>query len=185
LRTERLTLRQWRSSDLAAAATMHADEHVGHWLGGRLTEEQSAAFVDRQAIGLALRGIGLFAIEEADTGGFVGAVGLGGVGPEFSFGPALEVAWRLTPSAHGRGYATEAAGAALAYADTLFGLDRIAAFTAVRNRASLTVMTRLGMVDDETLPNGEFDHPKLAMHHPLRRHRLRWWVAPTHAGRSR
>jgi RimJ/RimL family protein N-acetyltransferase len=183
LRTERLTLRQWQVSDLAAAATMHADDHVGHWLGGTLRADQSARFVDRQAIGLALRGIGLFAVEEAETRAFVGAVGLGGVGSEFSFGPALEVAWRLAPGAQGHGYATEAAAAVLAYADALFRLERIAAFTATSNHASLAVMTRLGMVADETLPNGEFDHPKLGPDHRLRRHALRWWFASTDADR--
>ncbi len=179
LRTGRLTLRQWRSSDLAAAAVMHADERVGSWLGGTLTAERSAAFVDRQAVGLALRGIGLFAVEESATGEFVGAVGLGGVGSEFSFGPALEVAWRLAPAAQGHGYATEAAAAVLDYADGLFGLERVAAFTAVGNRASLAVMDRLGMVNDETLPGSEFDHPKLGPGNPLRRHALRWRLAPT------
>lgn len=178
LHTERLTLRQWRTSDLGAASLMHADERVGTWLGGTLSGEGSAAFVDRQAVGLALRGIGRFAVELNATGEFVGAVGLGGVGSEFSFGPALEIAWRVAPDAQGHGYATEAAAAVLHYADGLFAVVRIAAFTAISNLASLAVMTRLGMVPDDTLANAEFDHPKLSSDHALRRHALRWWYRP-------
>jgi RimJ/RimL family protein N-acetyltransferase len=178
IETARLTLRQWQATDVPAAAAMHADGRVGRWLGGVLSAEQSAAFVDRQAVGLALRGIGLFAVEETTSATFVGAVGLGGVGRDFPFGPALEVAWRLAPDAEGRGYATEAAKAVLDYADSLFRLRRIAAFTTVTNVASLAVMNRLDMVPDDDLPDSEFDHPRLAPDHPLRRHTLRWWNSP-------
>lgn len=180
--TERLVLRQWTLGDLEPLAEMHADPGVGRWLGGTLDSRQSAAFVDRQAVGLALRGIGLFAVERSADGALVGAVGLGGVGREYPFGPAIEVAWRLSPVFQGAGYATEAAHAALRYGSATLDATRVAAFTAVENSASLAVMDRLGMrADDETL---EFDHPRLEPGHLLRRHVLRWWFGGVSDSRS-
>ena len=172
LATERLVLRQWRVDDLGPMAAIHADPVIGEWLGGTLGESGSAAFVDRQAVGLALRGIGMFAVERVDDGVLIGSVGLGGVGRDFPFGPAIELAWRLGPAHRGRGYATEAAAAALHYAFATFEVPRIAAFTAVGNSASIAVMDRLGMRADHRF--AEFDHPRLAVGHPLRRHLLRW-----------
>ena len=172
LTTTRLVLRQWRVDDLGPMAEMHADPLVGEWLGGTLGETASAAFVDRQAVGLALRGVGMFAVERVTDGVLIGAVGLGGVGPDFPFGPAIEVAWRLGAAHRGSGYATEAAGAALRYGLATFDLPRIAAFTATGNAASIAVMDRLDMRADHRF--SEFDHPRLAVGHPLRRHVLRW-----------
>lgn len=173
--TDRLLLRQWTVHDLEPMAEIHGDPAVGRWLGGTLASAASAAFVDRQAVGLALRGIGLFAVERSVDGALLGAVGLSGVGSEFPFGPALEIAWRLSPAHQGAGYATEAAAAVLRHGSTTFGVDRIAAFTAAGNVASLAVMGRLGMRADESMD--EFDHPRLEIGHPLRRHVLRWWHA--------
>ncbi len=172
LTTERLVLRQWSVDDLGPMAEIHSDERVGAWLGGTLGEAASAAFVDRQAVGLALRGVGMFAVERVADGVLIGAVGLGGVGSDFPFGPAIEVAWRLGAVHQGRGYATEAGAAALRYGLATFDLPRIAAFTATGNATSIAVMDRLGMVADRRF--AEFDHPRLAAGHPLRRHVLRW-----------
>lgn len=170
--TKRLVLRQWRLDDLGPMAEIHADPRVGEWLGGTLDANASATFVDRQAVGLALRGIGMFAVERVFDRVLIGAVGLGGVGSDFPFGPAIEVAWRLGTAHQGRGYATEAAAAALHYGRTTFDVPRIAAFTATGNVASRAVMDRLGMRADHQLE--EFDHPRLTVGHPLRRHVLRW-----------
>ena len=172
LTTERLVLRQWRVEDLGPMAEIHADPRVGEWLGGTLGETANAAFVDRQAVGLALRGIAMFAVERVADSVLIGAVGLGGVAPDFPFGPAIEVAWRLGTAHQGSGYATEAADAALQYGFATFDVPRIAGFTARENAASRAVMDRLGMRADHLLP--EFDHPRLAVGHPLRRHVLRW-----------
>lgn len=176
VRTDRLRLRQWRPDDRDAFAAMSADPAVGDWLGGPLDRAQADAFIDHHAVLLALRGFGLWAVERTDTNELVGAAGLHGVGPEFPFGPALEVAWRLAPEHRGQGFATEAAEASLRYGAGTLDVDRIAAMTSLTNVASQRVMDRLGMRADESFPNGEFDHPRLAEAHPLRRNVLRWWT---------
>jgi RimJ/RimL family protein N-acetyltransferase len=55
-----------------------------------------------------------------------------------------EIGWHFHPDHWGNGYATEAAGAALAYAlDS--GLDKVVAVTAPANTASRKVCLRIGM----------------------------------------
>lgn len=91
--------------------------------------------------------------------------------PEYSapFTPAVEVGWRLARSQWGKGYATEAARAAVTYGFADLGLDEIVSFTTVGNLRSRAVMERLGMTHD---PADDFDHPRIEADHPLRRHVL-------------
>jgi ribosomal-protein-alanine N-acetyltransferase len=90
-------------------------------------------------------------------------------GFEAHFTPAVEVGWRLARSAWGKGYATEAARAALTFGFEQVGLEEIVAFTAVGNQRSRAVMERLGM---SHAPADDFDHPGIPAGHPLRRHVL-------------
>ena len=57
----------------------------------------------------------------------------------------VEVLWSLHPDAWGRGFATEAARAALAYGFDTLELDSIFAITLEENRASRSVMERIGL----------------------------------------
>ena len=100
---------------------------------------------------------------------FVGFVGLAEPSFEAHFAPAIEIGWRLAREAWGRGYATEAARAAAAFASATLGLDELVSFTAAGNARSRSVMRRLGMTHD---PADDFDHPALPQGHDLRRHVL-------------
>jgi ribosomal-protein-alanine N-acetyltransferase len=62
------------------------------------------------------------------------------------FTPAVEVGWRLAPSASGKGYASEAARASLAFGFQQAGLPEIVSFTSAINLGSRAVMVRIGMV---------------------------------------
>lgn len=175
MRTERLILRAWRDDDLAAFARINADPRVTAWLAAPLSRRESDALAQRIMDGLGQRGWGLWAVEVAGGPPFVGFVGLN---PPQWLGPAsevVEIAWRLDPAAWGRGFATEAAGAVLDCAFGPVGLDQVVAFTATTNTRSRAVMARLGMTHD---PAADFDHPTLAVNHPLRRHVLYRIKAP-------
>ena len=100
---------------------------------------------------------------------FVGFVGLSVPTFEAHFTPCVEVGWRLARAHWGRGYATEAAGAALTFGFSDVGLDEVVSFTVPHNRPSRRVMQRLGMRRD---PAEDFEHPSLPEGHPLRRHVL-------------
>ena len=59
--------------------------------------------------------------------------------------PAVEIGWSITPSRWGRGYASEAAAASLAWGFTQAGLEEIVAFALPENSRSIRVMEKLGM----------------------------------------
>jgi ribosomal-protein-alanine N-acetyltransferase len=166
-RTDRLLLRQWRPADRAGFAALNADPEVMRHFPATLTEEESNGFVDRHAARLEHDGYGLWAVEVLATGDFIGFVGLNRPGWDAHFTPCTEVGWRLARHAWGKGYASEAASGSLDVAFGPLGLGEVVSFTTVGNTRSRAVMHRLGMTHTE-----DFDHPNLAVGHPMRRHVL-------------
>lgn len=167
LRTTRLRLRGWRESDREPFAAQNADAETMRFLGGVLTRGESDAYFDRAIGNWAEDGCGKWILEEATTGAFVGALGLQRPRFEADFTPAVEIAWRLARAHWGRGYATEAARAAVAWGFETLNLSEIIAMTVPDNWPSRRVMERLGM-----RLAGAFDHPLLAPENPLRPHVL-------------
>jgi RimJ/RimL family protein N-acetyltransferase len=171
LRTPRLLLREWREDDAEPFAAMSADPQVMQYL---------AAFPGRAAMDdwvAAARahwrdhGFGQWVVEIPGAVGFIGVVGLSGVRFALPFAPAVEAAWRLARPYWGRGYANEAARAAIDDGFGRLALAEIVAFTVPANQASRRVMERLGMSRDPA-EDFDFDHPRLPPGHKLRRHVL-------------
>jgi ribosomal-protein-alanine N-acetyltransferase len=95
-------------------------------------------------------------VETPGEASLIGVAGLETVSYEAHFTPGVEVAWRLVRAYWVRGYATEAARAALDYGFREIGLSDIVALTVPANQRSHRVMERLGMTHD---PANDFDHP--------------------------
>lgn len=169
LSTPRLRLRPWRDEDLVPFAAINADPEVMEYFPSVLTREQSNAVAAKIRQEMEERGHGLWAVEEPGVVEFAGFVGLSVPRFDAPFMPCIEIGWRLARPCWGRGLATEAARAALAFGFDELGLLEIVSFTASANRASRRVMEKLGMVRD---PADDFDHPFLAEGHWLRRHLL-------------
>ncbi len=169
LETPRTRLRRWREPDREPFALMNADPRVVEFLPAPLTRAGSDAFADRIAAHFAEHGFGLWALEVPGAAAFAGFVGLSIPRFEAAFTPCVEVGWRLAPEHWGRGYATEAARAALRFAFGPLGLVEVLSFTVPANLRSRRVMERLGMTRD---PRDDFDHPLLPEGHRLRRHVL-------------
>jgi ribosomal-protein-alanine N-acetyltransferase len=169
LRTERLLLRRWRPADREPFAALNADPAVMEHFPATMSRAESDGLVDRIEAAFDARGYALWAVEVTGDGGFAGFVGLAPVTFEAPFAPAVEVGWRLARERWGRGYATEAARAAVAFGFDVVGLDEITSFTVPANIRSRRVMERLGMSRD---PADDFDHPVIPPGHPLRRHVL-------------
>jgi RimJ/RimL family protein N-acetyltransferase len=167
LRTPRLLLRLWRDDDLDALAEMNADPEIVEFLPSTLTRAESAAMLARLRAHFDEHGFGLWAIEAA--GDVVGFTGLSV--PPFTahFTPCVEVGWRLARGVWGRGYATEAARAAMDDGFARVGLAEIVSFTVPDNVRSRRVMERLGMTRSEA---DDFEHPRLPVGHRLRKHVL-------------
>lgn len=169
LSSARLRLRPFQPGDRVAFASMNADPQVMEHFPAPLSPEESNALATRIEQIFESYGYGLWALELPGQARFVGFAGLLPVNFESHFTPAVEVGWRLRSEYWGRGYATEAARAALEFAFTELGLIEVVSFTVPANWRSRAVMDRLDMTHD---PADDFDHPKLSEEHPLRRHVL-------------
>ena len=169
LRTRRTLLRGWKDGDLPAWCAMNADPQVRRHFPSVHTEAEALAEAGRIRDMLAQRGWGCWALEIPGVLPFAGFVGL--IVPSWPapFLPAVEIGWRLTPGAWGQGYASEAAHAAAGFAFEHLAQDEIVAITTPANTPSRRVMDRIGMRHD---PAGDFDHPRIAEGHPMRRHVL-------------
>ena len=166
IRTPRLLLREWRDEDSGAFATMSADPVLTEFL---LPPDENWVLRARQR--WLEHGFGQFVVELPGEAPFVGVVRLSDLHHLAPAAPAIEAAWRLAKPYWGRGYALEAARAAIEDGLYRLGLDEIVAITVVGNQRSRRVMERLGMRRD-TAGDFDFEHPRLPDGHPLRRHVL-------------
>jgi RimJ/RimL family protein N-acetyltransferase len=155
--TERLVLRRWLPEDREPLAALNADPEVMRWVGrgavlGRGLSDDLLWRFERE---WDARGFGIWAVEEREGGAFVGFCGL--TVPMFlpaGPGPAAEIGWRLVREVWGRGYATEAARATVAFGFGGAELAEIVAVVDPENARSLRVCEKLGMASrpDRTHP---------------------------------
>ncbi len=168
--TLRLRLRPWWDDDFAHMADIHADPEMMELLGGPMDRAASDAWIARQMVHYGREGYCFYAVEACGgVAPLIGAVGLIKLRPEMPMAPAIEIGWRIGRKFWGRGYATEAAHAALTEGFGPIGASDIVAFTVPHNARSRGVMEKLGMTRDET---ADFDHPRVPETSPLRRHVL-------------
>ena len=147
LETERLRLRGHRLDDFAASAAMWADPIVTRHIGGMpLSPEEAWAKILRYAGLWSLLGFGYWAVEEKASGEFAGELGFADFKRDLepSLGEMPELGWALVSRVHGKGYATEAVRAAIAWGDQHFGAVRTACIIHPENIASLRVAEKCG-----------------------------------------
>ncbi|HEX4925177.1 MAG TPA: GNAT family N-acetyltransferase [Bdellovibrionales bacterium] len=169
METQRLRLRSHTAADFSACARMWGDPEITRYIGG--TPSTPAQSWSRILIygGLWLQlGYGYWAVEEKSTGEFVGEIGFADFKRELT--PSIEgrpeLGWALVSSAHGRGYATEATRAALAWLDAnLKGLSSVCLIHP-ENKASIRVAQKIGFFEStRTIFKGE---PTLLFERPAR-----------------
>jgi RimJ/RimL family protein N-acetyltransferase len=140
LETARLVLRPPHADDLDAYAAFMADANTARFLGG--AAPRSAAW--RQLATLVgswtLNGFSMFSFIEKATGRWVGRGG-----PWMPDGwPGTEVGWGVIAEAQGKGYATEAATAAIDWAFAELGWTEVIHCIDPENLASIAVARKLG-----------------------------------------
>lgn len=141
IQTERLVLREYRPEDFEPLASFLADPDVARYLTGEpMTRADSWRSLASSIGHWSLRGYGTWAVERKSDGAFLGRVGL--INPEGW--PGLEVGWTLGRPYWGKGYATEAARAALHYAFLTQPVEKMISCIHPDNRASQAVAARLG-----------------------------------------
>jgi RimJ/RimL family protein N-acetyltransferase len=155
LLTPRLRLRRWHEADIDAMERINSHPEVSRWIADGSGFDRAASAAEIAGFEQVWRehGFGRFAVELRDTGELVGFTGMAILSDIPEIMPAVEIGWRLGRDYWGRGLATEASAAALAFAAGV-GLHRIVAVHLVGNDASARVMRRLGMrFDRATLEN--------------------------------
>ncbi|MES0869743.1 GNAT family N-acetyltransferase [Pseudovibrio sp. SCP19] len=164
--TERLVLRKWEERDLDGLAEMNADPRVMEFYPSVLSYAESESMLARYMDAQQRDGFCFSVISEKGSERFLGYCGLKvpGYQDHLSFGPCVEIGWRLLHSAWGKGIATEAAQTWLGFGLETLQLNEIVSFTPIQNHRSEKVMQRLGM---ERV--GEFEHPMLEDGHRLKR----------------
>ena len=165
-KTERLQLRQWKSSDRAPFAAMSADPQVMEYFTDTLSRSESDAIVDKCQSLIAEKGWGVWAVELIDSKEFIGIIGLHIPSADLPSSPCVEILWRVARSHWGYGYATEAATAALKVGFEQLGLQEIVSFAVLSNHRSRAVMEKLNMNDSCEI----FEHPDVPASSHLRKH---------------
>jgi RimJ/RimL family protein N-acetyltransferase len=141
-------MRAHRVDDFAACAALWADPGVVRYISGTpSTGEQSWSRLLRYAGHWTLLHYGYWLVEERDGGAFVGEVGFADyhrvIEPRLDGVP--ELGWVLAKPMHGKGYATEAVSAAIAWAEErLAPYRRIVCIIAPENAASIRVAEKCG-----------------------------------------
>ncbi len=167
--TDRLILRRWRESDREPFARFNADARVMEFLPGILSVQESNMLADRIEAHFQQHGFGLYAAELRSNGSFIGFVGLSVPSFQAAFTPCVEIGWRLAADYWKQGLATEGAREIARYGFEILGVPELVSFTVPANTRSIRVMKKLGMSNN---PQDDFDHPRLPVGHPLRRHVL-------------
>jgi RimJ/RimL family protein N-acetyltransferase len=151
LQTPRLTLRPWRAADIAPNTAMLADPASGRFITVDNKPVTSAAAGWRNAAIMAghwaLYGVGMFVVEERQSSQYVGRVG-----PWNPPGwPGFEIGWGIASGFRGKGYAVEAAAAAIDWSFASFEIDEIVHCIDCENVASQAVARRLGARKDRSI----------------------------------
>jgi RimJ/RimL family protein N-acetyltransferase len=149
LETARLILRQFEEQDLDRLAAIYADPETMQHLGSGATASREETW---RAIGgmlghWLLRGYGMWAVAERESGLMVGRVGF--INPEGW--PGFELGWVIDRARWGRGYAPEAAAVALRYAHEMLRQDRVISLIRPQNKASIRVAEKIGQRHDGSL----------------------------------
>ncbi|MGI9234680.1 MAG: GNAT family N-acetyltransferase [Woeseiaceae bacterium] len=151
LETARLVIRSFDPSmDFGPYYSIVADANVMKYLGGVLSKEQAVQYIDRAIETERTSGYARYAVIHKERDELVGMCG---------FAPVrdyIDLGYRFAKCVWGRGLATEAASAVVAYGFAEHGFREIVALTHPENSASISVLEKLGFSyqHDETTPMG-------------------------------
>jgi [ribosomal protein S5]-alanine N-acetyltransferase len=151
LRTNRLLLRPWTSEDVDSLHALWTAPEVRRYLWDDIviTREVAENLVKSNLESAAQHRIGYWAINaphEPQLAGFSGF-------RIIDDGPEIELLYGLKGEHRGKGFATEASLAAIAYLWRSTEFQQVFARTDPPNEASVRVMVRLGMTHLSTTPS--------------------------------
>lgn len=150
IETPRLRLRGRTLDDFPFFREMWRDPEVTRYIGGKPQSEEEVWTKFLRMIGhWTMTGYGYWLVEEKETERPIGEVGFGDfkrvMEPSIKGEP--EIGWVFTPSAHGKGYATEAALAAVDWGDGFFNGARMSCIIEPGNAPSARVAQKCGFTE--------------------------------------
>jgi RimJ/RimL family protein N-acetyltransferase len=160
--TERLELWVPEKADIWPMHAIVTDPVTGRFLGASHAPADHFLRFSRNAGSWLLYGYGSFMVRERGRAELIGNCGVfhsfRGLGEDFDDAP--EAGWILDSDHAGKGLASEAMEAALAWFEREHGRQRIVAMIAPGNAASIALAGRLRFtfLRDATLPGGEAVH---------------------------
>lgn len=143
--TARLVLRRSRPEDAEAISAYRSDPEVHRYQGWDRTDAEGVRSEIVEMTGRAPGQPGgwtQFSVEDRETGGLVGDIGLSLADGEPG---VIKIGYTMSPAFQGRGYATEAVGALIGYAFDTLGADIVRAYASAENVASIRVAEKVGM----------------------------------------
>jgi RimJ/RimL family protein N-acetyltransferase len=143
--TERLRLRRSVGEDAPAISAYRSDPEVHRFQGWERTDVEAVRAEIEEMRGRAPGEPGgwvQLTLEEAATGALVGDVGLSPVEEEPG---VIKVGYTVDPACQGRGYATEAVRALVAYAFDTLNADVVRMHASANNAASIRVAEKAGL----------------------------------------
>ena len=147
IETERLTLRGYRAEDFSLFLRLWSDPAVVRHISGK---PEAAPQIWKRFLRMvghwSVLGFGYWMVDDKATGAPVGEVGFGEFRRDLepsNFG-SPEIGWMIAPEAQGRGYASEAAAAAIGWGDAIFEATRMSCIIAPANAPSLAVARKIG-----------------------------------------
>jgi RimJ/RimL family protein N-acetyltransferase len=143
--TDRLHLRRSRPEDAEAISGYRSDPDVRRYQGWERTDPDG---IREQIEEMTARAPGQpggwvqLSVEEREGGRLVGDVGLSPADDEPG---VIKVGYTIAPEFQGRGYATEAVAALVAYSFETLGADLVRAYASAENVPSHRVAEKVGM----------------------------------------
>ena len=157
--TERLLARPPSPSDQDGYRSLLLDPEVGEWLRPAplppFDDADAMAILAADERHWADHGFGPWVLVERAGRTMVGRGGLQQI--EVDGAPAVELPWAIRSDHWNRGLASEAAAAAVAWAETI-GLPEVVALTTPENRVSRRVAEKSGFVLDGETRHGGIPH---------------------------
>jgi ribosomal-protein-alanine N-acetyltransferase len=156
LETERLFIRPWTPEDRPAFTALTHDPEVMKYVhrGLPYSEAEVDEWFTRHARQIAELDVCMGALIEKASGRLVGIAGTQPLGTTGD----LEIGWWLARDVWGRGYATEAGGAAMRHVLDTLQRPRVCAIIDLGNEASKRVVGRLGLEYKKTVTGAELGH---------------------------
>jgi RimJ/RimL family protein N-acetyltransferase len=143
IETARLRLRMFKPDDLPDLMQIVGDPEVMRYLGpeagATLSLKQAETAITSMITFWRQHGFGRWAMIDKESGKLIGLCGLR------LLDGAPELVYGVSKANWGRGLATEAAKASLRYGFKEMRFERIVAVTRHANKASITVMRKIGM----------------------------------------